>query len=128
MDKISTDRSTNRLTGRKDEKAKNSPIRAAREDQRADSGSEGEFFTQILAKMGFEAHFDEIKAPDLSPGRMWGGMKNAAANTRSVILNKHMSFDKPLFIIVLVLVVVGFTMMASASYAYAFAQDGYSMR
>lgn len=128
MDKISTDRSTNRLTGRKDEKAKNSPIRAAREDQRADSGSEGGFFTQILAKMGFEAHFDEIKAPDLSPGRMWGGMKNAAANTRSVILNKHMSFDKPLFIIVLVLVVVGFTMMASASYAYAFAQYGDSMR
>lgn len=59
---------------------------------------------------------------------MWGGVKNAASNTKSVILNRHMSFDKPLFIIVIVLVIVGFTMMSSASYAYAFAQYGDSMR
>ncbi len=89
------------------------------------------FIVRKLDKLGFEADFgkkDREKIPlKKLPKRAWHGVKEMAFNTRSVMLNKTMAYDKPLFVLVIVLVIVGFIMMSSASYAYAYSKYGNSM-
>ena len=96
-----------------------------------ESAQSGNRFYAILDKLGFEPDSgrkdrEKIQVREL-PGKAWGGIKNIAFNTRNVILNKTMAFDKPLFVLVVVLVAVGFIMMSSASYAYAYSYHGNSM-
>ena len=97
----------------------------------APSKASGNAFNRFLDKLGFETDFgkkDRKKIPVKQlPGMAWDGVKNMAFNTRDVMLNKTMAYDKPLFVLVIVLVVVGFIMMSSASYAYAYSYHGDSM-
>ena len=82
-------------------------------------------------KLGFEADFeskDKENTPATPlPQRAWEGVKSMASNTRTVMLNKAMAYDKPLFVLVIVLTIVGFIMMSSASYAYSYSKYGNSM-
>ena len=89
------------------------------------------FFSRVLDRLGFEVRSKDEKKEKTPigdmPAKAWDGVKKAAANTRSIWLNKAAAFDKPLFIIVMVLVFLGLIMMASASYAYSYSHHGNSM-
>lgn len=91
----------------------------------------GNIFNALLDRLGFEADFGKKDREKITvsqiPGMAWDGVKNAASNTKNVMFNKTMAFDKPLFVLVIVLVVVGFIMMSSASYAYAYSYKDDSM-
>ena len=92
------------------------------------------WWVRFLYKLGFEVEYhkekkekkEKISVKQL-PRLAWAGVKSAAADTRSVWLNKTAAFDKPLFVIVIVLVIVGLVMMSSASYAYSYSHYGNSM-
>ena len=129
---------TGRQSGGIEEKTEKTRIRAEQSESNPKEEKRDGGVTRFFDRLGFEVDFGDIRNIDLSPAHVWSSAKsgarsvaqgtvNAAVNSKNVVFNKHMGFDKPLCLIVLALLIVGITMMSSASYAFAFSQYKNSM-